>query len=141
MSNELYGQDMLLDNGELVIAANGECVLSESVQTVLQDIHLRLEMPLGSLFYDTDFGSRIFEYKYAENTSLTRQGLQIEVSKRINMEPRVIPTRTQILIVKWDHVGIVLQAVFYLVDETNPFNLVIKIDDDINVVVKDVNTG
>ena len=69
-ANELWGQDIALDdNGQARVAANGELVLTDGVETGVQDIKLRLFTRLGSLFYDLDFGS------------LIAQGLPAEIQK------------------------------------------------------------
>ncbi len=142
MREEIYGQDILLDeNMQATIAASGEAVTSDGIQTVLQDIKLRLFTPLGSLFYDKAFGSQVIEYVKDENTQGNRLSLIAEVKSCINTEPRVAPGKTQCKIVSWDHTGVVCEASFELIDETHPFNLIIEINSDMEIVIKDVNPG
>ena len=51
MPTDLWGQDIALDvDGQAKVAANGELVLTEGVDTGVQDIRLRLFTRLGSLF-------------------------------------------------------------------------------------------
>ena len=141
MREEIYGQDILLDdNMQAPLAATGEAVTSDGVQTVLQDIKLRLFTPLGSLFYDKAFGSRIIEFVKDENTMGNRLSLVAEIKSRIGMEPRVVPGKTQCKIISWDHAGVVCEASFELIDETHPFNLVIE-NSGMEMVIKDVNSG
>lgn len=140
MREEVYGQDILLDETmQAVTAANGEAVVSDGIQTVLQDIRLRLFTPLGSLFYDRNFGSRITDFFHAENTLGNRQALVAEVTRRLNLEPRVEPGTATSTIMSWDHMGITMTATFYLVEEDHPFNFVIEIDEDKEMIIKDVN--
>lgn len=142
MREEIYGQDILLDeNMQAAAMVTGEVITSDGIQTVLQDIKLRLFTPLGSLFYDRDFGSRIIEYIKDENTRGNHLGLVSEVKRQINMEPRVVPGKTQSKIVSWDHTGVVCEALLELIDETHPFNLIIEINSAMEMVIKDVNPG
>ena len=141
-AEEIYGQDILLDETmQAKTAANGDVVVSTGIETVLQDIKLRLFTPLGSLFYDVDFGSNIMLFVKEENTATTRRALIAEVKRRLNLEPRVVPETTTCSIVTWDHTGVTLKASFRLIDETHPFNLVISAGSNLEMVIKDVNTG
>ncbi|MBW2599331.1 MAG: baseplate assembly protein [Deltaproteobacteria bacterium] len=142
MREEIYGQDILLDgNMQASLAATGEAVTSDGIQTVLQDIKLRLFTPLGSLFYDKEFGSRIIEFVKDENTMGNRLALIAEIKSCINAEPRVVPGKTQCKVESWDHTGVVCEASFEIIDETHPFNLIIDINSDMEIVIKDVNPG
>ena len=142
MKEDLYGQDILLGDAlQAVVAANGEAVLSDGLQTVLQDVKLRLFTPLGSLFYDVAFGSLIHEFVKDEDTELTRQALCAEVETRLNEEPRIVPETPQCEVLSWDPDGVTLKASFLLIDETHPFNLVFRVGGDLTEVIADVNPG
>ena len=141
-NNEIYGQDILLDEKmQALLAATGEPVTSDGIATVLQDIKLRLFTPLGGLFYDKDFGSELIKFVKDENTLGSRIALTAEIKMRINMEPRVVPGKTSCKILSWDNTGVVCEAQFELIDATHPFNLIIKIESDKDMVIKDVNPG
>lgn len=124
---------------QAAISANGEAVISTGIQTVLQDIKLRLFTPLGSLFYDSNFGSRIVEFVRDENTPFSRSALIAEVKKRIVLDPRVVQSSVKAEILSWDLEGISVEAGFNLISETNPFNFVITVNSDLEMVIKDVN--
>jgi len=142
MREEIYGQDILLDEQlQAIVAANGEVMVADGIQTAVQDIRLRLSTPLGSLFYDRDFGSRIPDFFHAENTLGNRQALCVEVVRRLNLEPRVDTGTPTCKVMAWDYMGVTLMATFNLIDEDHPYNLVIEINEDMEVVIKDVNTG
>ncbi len=142
MNEDIYGQDILLDDTlRAVVAANGEAVVSDGLQTVLQDIKLRLFTPLGSLFYDVNFGSLIHEFVQDEDGELARQALCAEVETRLNDEPRIVPESPYCEVVSWDPNGVILKAAFRLIDETHPFNMVIQAGGDMEMVVNDVDTG
>lgn len=62
-SPDLWGQDIALDeSGQAKIAASGELILTDGLETGLQDIRLRLFTRLGTLFYDEDFGSLLHDW-------------------------------------------------------------------------------
>lgn len=143
MSNELYGQDILLDdNLQAVVAANGDMVYTTGVQTVIQDIKLRLLTPMGSLFYDCDFGSGGIEFIKDENTLSNRLALAAEVERQVNKEQRVVVGSARAEILSWDHKGVSISVNFNLIDEDHPFNLVILAgqSDKLDMVIKDVST-
>ena len=51
--SDIWGQDIALDaSGQARVAANGELVLTEGVETGVQDVRIRLSTYLGTLFYD-----------------------------------------------------------------------------------------
>ncbi len=140
MRDGLYGQDFLLDgDGLVVIAASGEAGVSDGIGTVLQDITLRLKTPLGSLFYDKEFGSEIIYFVRDENTLANRLALIAEIEKRVQMDQRVVALSAAALVVSWDETGITAQVNFKIIDESHPQNLIITIDSDMSVVVSDVN--
>ena len=82
---DLWGQDIALDaDGQARVAANGELVLTEGVETGVQDVRLRLFTRLGTLFYDTDFGSLIYDWILEESTPVTRTAFCAEVTMRVD---------------------------------------------------------
>ncbi len=140
MREAIYGQDIKLgDDGQAIVAANGQLVLTEGIETVLQDIRLRFMTPLGSLFYAKNYGSDLINFNRDENTPNNRRALVAEVSRTIGEEPRVIPGSVRSKIISWDEKEVVLQAHFSLIEETHPFNLVITIGESIKAVIEDVD--
>ena len=64
VTTDLWGQDIALDDsGQARVAANGELLLTDGVETGVQDIRLRLFTRLGNLFYDREFGSLIHDWR------------------------------------------------------------------------------
>ncbi len=140
MREGIYGEDILLDQSmQAVVRANVALAVSEGTQTALQDIKLRLFTPLGGLFYDSEFGSGLIEFVKDENTVTNRLALAAEVKRRINMDPRVTFGSVSCEVLSWDHTGVILETLFELIDETHPFNLIIEIGGDMEMVVKDGN--
>ena len=69
-TTDLWGQDIALDgSGQARVAANGELVLTDGVDTGVQDIRLRMFTRLGKLFYDRQFGSLIHDWILEESTA------------------------------------------------------------------------
>ena len=51
MADEIFGRDIALNNeGQARVAANGELILTDGVDTGVQDIVLRIFTRLGQLF-------------------------------------------------------------------------------------------
>ena len=138
---ELYGRDIWLDSqGQARVAANGEAVVCSGISTVLQDIELRLRTPLGTLFYDVEFGSLIHLWVREESTPQTRMALAAEVKQRIMLEPRVQPLTVTCKVLTWDYKSVTLQARFTLIEDDHPYNLVVAVGSDfVAVAVADVN--
>ena len=105
MSNvtDLWGQDISLDeSGQARVAANGELVLTQGVETGVQDIKFRLFTRLGALFYDRDFGSLLYDWVYEDSTEVTRAAFLAEVTMRVEEDPRVVVGSVKSVILKWD---------------------------------------
>lgn len=122
------------------VTVQGECVKVSGVDVINQDIRLRLQLPVGSLFYDVEFGSNLYLFIYEENTAVSRQALIAEIETRIEMDTRVIPLSVTAILVSWDENGIVAKAEYKLYDTETAQFLHISIGDDYVTVVDDVNT-
>ena len=126
-TTDQWGQDIALDeNGQARIAANGELILTDGPDTGVQDIGLRLLTPLGSLFYDTEFGSLIHEWIFEESTEENRAGLVAELIMRTEKDPRVVPYSVRASILKWNEEGVVAPLSWKFIGEDQPYNLVLQ---------------
>jgi len=140
--DEIFGQDIKLDEtGQAMVAANGELLLTTGTDTGSQDIKLRLATPLGTLFYDKEFGSNLHEWKNDENSLSRRMGFCTEVTRRIRLDPRVVPGSESCSILSWDEKGIKTQVSWRFVNESHIYNLVIEVGNNMEMVIKDVNPG
>lgn len=142
--DDIFGQDIKLDvsTGLALVAANGELLLTDGVETGIQDIRLRLGTPLEELFYDVDFGSLIHQWFLDENTQGSRAAFEAEVERRIEEDPRVTLGTASCSVLTWNERGFTARAnwEFIAPEDDHPFNLVISYD-SINkeLVIKDVN--
>jgi len=89
-----YGTDLLLTKNSLDVrdvaaTAGGDLALVKGGDCVIQDIITRLECRLGTLFYDVDFGSKLYEFIHAPVTELLLKELETEVETRVELDPRV----------------------------------------------------
>lgn len=139
---ELFGQDIALDDSLLAtISASGEAVLADGTATALQGVRLRLYTPLGTLFYDTLYGSNIHLFTHDESTPTARMALEAEAARRIAEDPAVQPMSVSCRVTAWNENQIVLSTTFLLIGQTHPQNLVMEIDLSIlESVVSDVYT-
>ena len=102
-SPDLWGQDIALDeSGQARIAASGELILTDGVETGLQDIRLRLFTRLGTLFYDDEFGSLVHDWILEESTEATRAAFCSEVVMRVEADPRVALGSVSCSVLLWD---------------------------------------
>ena len=138
---DIFGQDIKLGtDGQAMVAANGELLLTSGVETGLQDIMLRLKTPLEELFYDIEFGALIHEWYEDENTASNRAGFEAEVELRIESDPRVELGTVSCSVVSWDETGFIASASFQFITEDHPFNLVINYSATTkDLVINDVN--
>lgn len=137
----IFGQDIALTPSlQAQVAADGTLVLTNGPETGEQDIFLRLFTPLGELFYDVEFGSRIHLWVKEENSLSTRLAFEQEVTRRLRSDPRVQPSSAACEVVSWDEKGITAKAVWTFISETHQHNLIFTIDaaNNFNLVVKDV---
>jgi phage baseplate assembly protein W len=140
-ASDLWGQCIALDRyGQARVAANGELILTDGVETGEQDIRLRLFTRLGELFYDKDFGSLIHDWILEESTRENRSALCAEVLMRVEMDPRVEPYSVSARILNWDDREIVVEARWRFIGEDQPSNLVMQLNKATReLIVEDVS--
>ena len=132
----LWGQDIALDvNLQAKVAANGELVLTENVETGVQDIRLRLMTYLGTLFYDLDYGSLIPDWFYEDSTPVTRDAFIAELIMRVEADPRVEFGSVSAAIIAWNEKSISATIDWKFIDEDQPMNLVLQYDKDIRQLI------
>ena len=140
--SEIYGQDIKLDDGmQALVSAGGELLLTQGAETGVQDIKLRLFTRLGNLFYDKKFGALVHDWIKEENTLSSRMGFVAEVSRRILLDERVKPGTVSCSIISWDPEGIKAAVSWEFIDESHVYNLVIEVNSNMEMVIKDVNPG
>lgn len=138
--SDLWGQDIAIDStGQAKVAANGELILTEGVDTGIQDIMLRLFTRLGTLFYDSEFGSLIPDWFYEESTRASRNGFLNEVARRVELDPRVVTGSVRTKLLAWDEKGIAVEVFWRFIDVDQPLNLVLQYDKSVRqLVINDV---
>ena len=128
-TDALWGQDIALDaSGQARVAANGELVLTNGVETGVQDIKLRLFTRLGALFYDLDFGSLKYDWFYEDSTATTRAAFLAEVTMRVEEDPRVVVGSVRSSLLAWDEKSITVAVQWRFIGEDQPLNLVLTAD-------------
>ena len=123
--NEIFGQDIALDISlQAKVAADGTLVLTDGPDTGVQDIWLAMVTYLGTLFYDTAYGSRIPDWFKEENTPASRLGFEAEVKRLLRRDPRVVHGSESCTIMQWDHTGINATARWRFIDADHPYNII-----------------
>ena len=136
ISTDLWGQDIALDeNDQARVAANGELVLTEGVETGVQDIKLRLVTRLGGLFYDLDFGSLIPDWIYEDSTEISRAAFLAEVTMRVEEDPRVVVGSVKASILTWTEKLLAVAVEWTFICEDHPMNLVLQVDKSVRELV------
>lgn len=138
---DLWGQDIALDaDMQARIAANGTLVLTDGVDTGVQDIRLRLFTHLGNLFYDTDFGSLLHNWIREESTASTRTAFCAEVITRVESDPRVVPGTVTCEVTSWDAGSLTVLCRWRFLDSDTPLSLVLQANKStLELVISDVN--
>ncbi|WP_165064442.1 baseplate assembly protein [Desulfovibrio sp. ZJ200] len=139
-TTDLWGQDIALDaSGQARVAASGELVLTDGVETGVQDIVLRIFTRLGGLFYDTSFGSLIHDWILEESTAANRAALEAEIIMRVEEDPRVVVGSVRCSVTRWDETSITAHVFWRFIDEDTPLNLVLRFNKlTMELVVEDV---
>ena len=128
-SPDLWGQDIALDDaGQARIAASGELVLTDGVETGLQDIRLRLFTRLGTLFYDEDFGSLLHDWILEESTEANRAAFCSEVVMRVEADPRVELGSVSCSVLLWDERRLAARVRWTFIGDDHPLILVLTLD-------------
>lgn len=132
INTDLWGQDISLSaSGQALVAANGELVLTEGAGTGVQDIKLRLFIYEGTLFFDTEFGSRFMDWVLEENTEENRAAFLAEVIMRVEADPRVVPHTVMASVLKWDGNIFMSSVTWQFIEEDQPYNLIMQYNKDI----------
>ena len=139
-TTDLWGQDIALDAiGQARVAANGELILTDGVDTGVQDIVLRVFTRLGTLFYDTSFGSLIHDWILEESTGANRVALESEIITRVELDPRVVVGSVRCSVTRWDETSLTMEVSWRFMTEDTPLNLVLQIDKNtMEMVIQDV---
>lgn len=142
-TTDLWGQDIALDvSGQVRVAANGEVILTEGVETGVQDIRLRIFTRLGHLFYDREFGSLIHDWIQEESTAGNRAAFESEIVTRVEEDPRVVIGSVRCTVTAWDETFITALASWRFLDEDTPLNLVLQVNKlTMEMVIEDVDPG
>lgn len=126
-ATDIWGSDIALgESNQAIVAANGELALTQGVDTGVQDIKLRLFTYFGTLFYDKDYGSRIFDYVYGENTEENRAAFLADVEMCVEADPRVVPHSVKASVLKWNESQFIAAVRWTFVDIDQPNNLVMQ---------------
>lgn len=90
LTNNFFGSDIAIDkNSDVIVAANGELVLTGGIDTLHQDIRLRLTVGLGTLFYDSSYGSNLPLFINDDEEGST--SIEAEIIRSVEKDPRIEP--------------------------------------------------
>ncbi len=139
-TDQLYGQDIRVDGDlDAALSASGEMILATNDRAALQDIKARVETPVGGLFYDKTFGSKLVMNLYDEITPAVRQMMALELEEVIENDPRVVVGSVTAEVTAWDERSVTVQTSFSLIGDQNTYNLVVEIGQNTVRVLDDSN--
>lgn len=128
--NTIFAQDIALDETlQAKVAADGTLVLTDGVETGIQDIWLALRTYLGTLFYHKEFGSLVPDWIKEESSSSSRLAFALEVQRTIRTDPRVVVGSERCEVVAWDETGITAEAVWCFIDQDHQYNLTFTVNE------------
>ena len=127
----IFGQDIALDDEQQAkVLANGELALTSGVDTAVQDVFLRLITPLGSLFYDPEYGSRLYEIIHEDAHELMKISLPNEIARRLELDSRIVLGSVKAEVNNEVEKAIITVS-WRFIDDDVPYNLVLSFDKQI----------
>lgn len=118
--------DIKLDaNYCAAIAANGELILTHGVDTLCQDIRLRLVTLIGSLFYNSAYGSNVPLFIHDDEAD--DASVESEIIRCVEKDPRVEPYSVDAKVLKRDEKSISVSLSWVCVGNNTTLNEVIEL--------------
>lgn len=98
------------DDGNFVVASNGDTETVSGDRCLLQDVKHRLLTYPGDLWTDSEYGAGVQRYIQAEDTEMNRLELKQQIKIRIAMDPRIDQESIKVTISSWerDKISVVL---------------------------------
>ena len=137
--NEFLGQDWLCGESGDLATRNGDAAMATPRQTVIQDVMDRISTPVGSVFYDKDYGCDLWKYRHKGITALKRLELLGDVEQALSEEPRLDPRYTTVTIDSWDLNEIRFTASMRVVGTDNDEIITLTVGDEITAAIQDFN--
>jgi len=130
-----YGRDIYLINGGFQIAPNGDLLLLDEKQTLIQDVINRLKTYKGSHFAHPDYGTNIYDYIRGNGDNRTLLELINDIEEELLKDPRIWEVEVEVLERSLKGVKLLIKVQPL---EDSPFNLVLTAFDEgqIDVIVQ-----
>ena len=84
-----YGEDFLLEEGDIVFSQDGDAKVVEGAKTIAQDIASELKTPLGGLWWDREAGSKLV--LFINESGIDPDVVVSEIERVAIADPRVDP--------------------------------------------------
>lgn len=88
------------------------------------------EAYLGTLFYNVDEGSKVWDWVREDSTPTTRAALCVEIETRVNSDPHVETGTARASVLRWDHQSVDINLTLTLIDQDHPENLQLRLGQD-----------
>ena len=126
MGNAKLGVDLAF-NADLLVTYQGDLKTVADRDNVIQAVRMRLDTPLGALFYDSSYGNPVLEM-LSENLDSTWPGRATRAIKEcLDHEPRIAAPGVQPDIIPEARKA-VFNITFQILDDPRPGNLVWEVE-------------
>ncbi len=131
IASDFLGSDILLKDGEIILNFGDFEIVKEQDNLVASVIN-RLQTPLGSVFFDEEYGSRIHEFIQVGINENLLINFETEIRDTIENEDRVDEDSIEVDV---EYIDNVLQAKisFTPLEEDTLLNLVLTIDKEVHI--------
>lgn len=123
----IYGKDIKLnENMELIVSANGDVALIDNIDTLFQDIKLRILTSFGTLFYEENYGSNFSDFIFSD--VVDNNSISSEVIRTIEQDPRIEPYSIKVSVIENSLGTIKAEVTYKLINEDTNINQTIDIN-------------
>ena len=133
MSDDIFGTDIMCDENLQIVLGVNDFQTVKSTNCALQGVKRRLKTPLGSIFYDRSYGSKLHTFIQATKDNVLIRSFKKEVQTTLKKEPLVDNDSIIVNVYDHDDFSFYCEAGFNFLNHNNNQNLVIGIGQNIKI--------
>lgn len=124
-ADELFGRDVLFQDGDVVVGADGDLVGVSGWDLLRQDLATLLVSSPGSLLSNSTAGVGLNRWVADSNTAVNRLALENQIADRLTDDPRVFDCVATVIL--WVVGMITCKITVLSIIEPTPLNLLLTI--------------
>lgn len=124
-ADELFGRDVLFQDGDVVVGADGDLVGVSGWDLLRQDLATLLVSSPGSLLSNSTAGVGLNRWVADSNTAVNRLALENQIADRLTDDPRVFDCVATVT--SWAAGMITCKIAVLSIIEPTPLNLLLTI--------------